>query len=416
MVPATDHACTTMTSSSSTPRRKLLVIDDEPTMCELIGEIARHAGYDVQTTTDAATLQSFHVPELSIIVLDLSMPDRDGIEVLRELAALGTRAGIVLISGFDARVLETAHRLGEAEGLNMVGHLAKPLRVPELMALLKRCLPGLEERASPVTRAPARPQLSAQALREGMARGQLVMHYQPQVRLSDGAVTGIEALVRWQHPDHGLLYPDAFIRMAESEGLALELTEAVLQATLHDCAECFRQGMALPTVSINLPPEALTEVSFPDRVMQRLAELRIPARHIAFELTETSLSGEPITALDILTRLRLKGIHLAIDDFGVGYSSMEQLQKLPFTELKIDRQFVQGLGSSASADAIVRRTIGLGHDLHLKVLAEGIETLEQWRALQALGCDLGQGYLIARPLPRPALAAWLAGWIPPALG
>jgi len=278
-----------------------------------------------------------------------------------------------------------------------------------LMQLLREEAPT----ASPTARR-APPSFSAEAIRAGIEAGELVVHFQPQLTVRSGEVVGLEALVRWQHPEHGLLFPDAFIRTAEQAGLGLLLTERVLEQVLALGGDGFPQwGEKLPIVSVNLPPQALTDVRFPDRVTDLLARHNLPADRLTFELTETSVAAESGVALDILTRLRLKGIRLSIDDYGVGYSSMEQLSRLPFTELKIDKQFVLEMAHNERAVAIVRRTVALGHDLGLTVLAEGVETESLWWMLRDMDCDLAQGYYMSRPLPFEALPGWLAGWQPP---
>lgn len=392
--------------SAEGERPRLLVIDDEPELCAYVASAGVRAGYAVQTSSDPTQLAAFYDDSLTAITLDLQMPQMDGIELLRQLAAKGCRARIILMSGFDAKLLQTAERLGIAQGLNIVGHLVKPVRAPELIALLTNQIVSVKRKAK-------EEDISEADLRRAIKERQLVVHYQPQVNLRNGEIAGVEALVRWQHPERGLLYPDAFIALAERCGLGLALTEVVLDQALTHCAERTASGATLPMLSVNLPPEALTDLSFPERVLAQTRRYVVPVEHIAFELTETSVAKEPVTALDILTRLRLKGVKLSIDDFGTGHSSLKQLQRLPFTELKIDMSFVRNLDTDASSRAIVNRSVALAHDLGLTVVAEGVENARIWELLCQAGCDLAQGYFIARPMPAEALLDWMSIWRPP---
>lgn len=396
-----------------TPREppRLLVIDDDPSMCRLIADIGQAAGFSVVSLTDPDRLEAAIDDSLAAITLDLSMPKTDGVEVLRRLAAVSTRARVILLSGVDATLLESVFNLGRDEGLKMAGHLAKPVRARDLIALLQSTVgePG------PARAAGSAPPPTPADIRDAIDGGRFHVHLQPQVRLSDGSCAGLEALVRWRHPTLGLLYPDSFIPIIEQEGWGLDLTEQVLSLTLERCRSLCGRLSPWPTISVNLSADALTDLRFPDRVGQLLDRFGASPGHLAFELTETALASEPVSALDILSRLRLKGIRLSIDDFGIGYSSLQQLQRLPFTELKIDKQFTLDMATRPAAAAIVRSTIALAKDLGLQVLAEGVETEGAWWQLRQLGCDLAQGYLIARPMEPERVPGWAASWSAPRL-
>lgn len=387
----------------------LLVVDDDPAMCSLIADIGTAAGFAPQRLTDPTRLDSIDHSTIAAITLDLSMPQVDGVEVLQRLAAAGVRARIILLSGVDSGLLTSVYNLGRAEGLDMAGHLTKPVRAADLITLLK----AARDAAQASVQAPHGPSVSPAEVRAAIDLRQLCVYLQPQVRLSDGACVGMEALVRWVHPVHGMLYPDSFIPIVEAQGWGLDLTEQVLAMTLAHCARLHQLNGLEPVVSVNLPADALTDLSFPDRVSQALDAHGMSPAHLAFELTETSIAREPVHALHILTRLRLKGIRLSIDDFGVGYSSLQQLRNLPVTELKIDKQFTQEMTHSASAATIVRSTIELGRDLGLRVLAEGVETEAAWWHLRYLGCEFAQGYYIGRPMPPERILPWCQQWTCP---
>jgi EAL domain-containing protein (putative c-di-GMP-specific phosphodiesterase class I) len=220
-----------------------------------------------------------------------------------------------------------------------------------------------------------------------------------------GALAGVEALVRWSHPQHGLIPPDVFIPLAEQSRLIQPLSRWVLGAALAQCAAWRDNGLDVP-VSVNLCAQDLQDPALPENVVALLAEHALPPDRLRIEITETTLMADPRHARGILSRLREHGVQIAIDDFGTGYSSLAYLQRLPLNELKIDRSFVRDMAADDGARAIVRAVTNLANDLGLRVVAEGVEDAETLEALRALGCDVVQGYYFARPLPAADIAAW----------
>jgi diguanylate cyclase len=243
-------------------------------------------------------------------------------------------------------------------------------------------------------------------LRRALERDELVLHYQPKADLHTGQVLGAEALVRWQHPAHGLLGPGEFIPLAERTGLIHPLTRWVLDAALRQAAEWRRAGHHL-SIAVNVSTRSLLDREFPDHVADRLAAWQLPAASLVLEVTESAVMADPALALEILSRLHALGVGLALDDFGTGYSSMAYLKALPVDELKVDRSFVGQMATSNSDAVIVRSTIDLGHNLGLHVVAEGVENQATWEELAALGCDTAQGYHLGRPMPASELEQWL---------
>jgi diguanylate cyclase (GGDEF)-like protein len=243
-------------------------------------------------------------------------------------------------------------------------------------------------------------------LRRALEAGELVLHYQPKADLRSGRVVGVEALVRWRHPDQGLLGPGEFIPLAERTGLIHPLTRWVLDAALRQTAEWRRAGRSLST-AVNVSTRCLLDPSLPDQVVERLAAWQLPPDSLILEVTESAVMADPARALDVLGRLHTIGVGLALDDFGTGYSSMAYLKALPVDELKVDRSFVGQMATNPSDAVIVRSTIELGHNLGLGVVAEGVESQEAWDQLRGLGCDTAQGFLLGRPMPAPDLERWL---------
>jgi diguanylate cyclase (GGDEF)-like protein len=235
-------------------------------------------------------------------------------------------------------------------------------------------------------------------LRDAIDRGELELHYQPQASLLTGAVTGVEALVRWRHPERGLVYPDEFIPEAERNGLMRRLTSVVLGLALDQAAAWQAAGCLVP-IAVNVSATNLLDVELPAQVFDMLAVRGLAASALVIEITESTLMVDATRSMAVLQRLRAGGVHISVDDYGTGYSSLAYLRDLPVDELKLDRAFTMDLGTDARAAAIVESTVRLAHSLGLPIVAEGIEDQETWDRLSAMGCDVGQGYVLSRPMP-----------------
>jgi diguanylate cyclase len=245
-------------------------------------------------------------------------------------------------------------------------------------------------------------------LRHALDHGDLVLHYQPKIAATTGVVVGAEALVRWEHPERGMILPDDFIPLAEHTGLIGPLTHHVLDTALAQIRLWSDAGRPL-TVSVNLSARNLLDVRLPDEVAGLLAVHGVPAELLELEVTESALMSEPARAQQILERLAGMGVRISIDDFGAGYTSLSQLKTLPVSELKIDKSFVLSMTEDLDNAMIVHSVIDLGHSLGLSIVAEGVETDQALTALKDFGCDVAQGYLMSRPVPAGALDVWLAG-------
>ncbi len=243
-------------------------------------------------------------------------------------------------------------------------------------------------------------------LRDSLNRDELVLHYQPQVEYGSGRVTGVEALVRWRHDGLGLVPPDGFIPLAEQTGLIRPLGTWVLNEALRQVSLWRHMGLEIP-VAVNLSMRNLHDPDLPEIIERLLARWQVPSELLRLEITESSLMVDPPRAMAILNRIRAAGVHFAIDDFGTGYSSLAYLKRLPVDEIKIDKSFVQQMAGDENDAAIVRSTIGLGHDLGLRVVAEGVEDRAAWNLLGELGCDSAQGYYVGRPMVGKEIVRWL---------
>ncbi|HEX6613868.1 MAG TPA: EAL domain-containing response regulator [Rhodanobacteraceae bacterium] len=383
--------------------RRLLILDDERTVAQTVAFAAERHGFAVRLCESAKEFfDEIARFSPSHVIIDLLMPGMDGVEVLRNLAAIGCDANIIMMSGMGAKVLESAQRAGLERGLRISGILPKPFRPAELRELLdaEALRPP---RPSAVLEADG--EVSPGELETALRTDQFVLHYQPKIHVADGRPAGVEALVRWQHPTQGLLPPDRFLPQLEQSGSLDLLTYRVIETGLAWFAEAGRDNDL--TLAINIAGGSLTDVIFTDVLNEQCSQSHIDPARIVLELTETSATRRTADAMDILTRVRLKGFRLSIDDFGTGYSSLVQLANLPFSEIKVDKSFVGAMLGSEEAHKLVAITIGLGQALHLVTVAEGVESEAQLRALAELGCDQAQGFHIARPMDGESVRAWL---------
>jgi EAL domain-containing protein (putative c-di-GMP-specific phosphodiesterase class I)/CheY-like chemotaxis protein len=398
-----------MTEIVASQRPRLLILDDDPVMREIIAVLAERQGFDtclVSSPTDFfAELERW---KPSHITIDLIMPTQDGIEVLRELASKACSAAITIVSSMDLKVLESAKRVAIERGLNINGVLIKPFKHDALLALLTRVPAGAKARKRTSLNLSDKVTISAQAFQEALRENEFVLYYQPKVSLDTGKVVGVEALVRWRHPLLGLVMPDLFVPHLESLGLISRLTHRVI-----DIGLAWLSTSGLPdttSLSINLSALDLDTHTMTELIHDLSSSHGIRAERIILELTETSAMKDPEAALASLTRLRIKGFGLALDDFGTGYSSMVQLARLPFSSMKIDKSFVISMETSSESKKIVGSIISLGHSLGLSIVAEGVETMEVACLLRELGCNTAQGFGIAKPMDAETLSRWLTTW------
>lgn len=385
---------------------RIMLVDDEPFALRLLSHQLESLGYADITTHDRAhhalSVLDTASDAVDLIFCDLQMPGMDGVEFVRQLVRVGYGNGLVLISGEDERVLQTAEKLARAHNLNVFGSLAKPVFPGQLQQLMEA---NTNQAVS--GGGTAQKVYDPAELQGAIERGELVNYYQPKVELATASVVGVETLVRWQHPADGLVLPDRFIATAEENGLIDDLTRVVLTNALQQARQWHDMGMPL-RVAVNVSMDNLTSLDFPDFVECAAAEAGVELTNLVLEVTESRLMHNPLAAWDILARLRLKHIGLSIDDFGTGHSSLSQLRDVPFDELKIDRSFVHGASRNRSQRAILEASLGMARELGLKTVAEGVEDREDWEFLRKVGCDMVQGYFIAKPMPAKNLKDCLA--------
>ncbi len=383
--------------------KRLLIVDDDARVCRLVKRVSEGIGFHTFATdkpTDFPIAYQGFRPD--VIVLDLQMGQSDGVELLRYLADQNADEAIVLMSGVDQRIIDTAARLGKSLGLNIVNVLHKPIDINVLRTELGPLAEGT------ITLGPGGP-LHEKDLERAILENQITVHYQPKIALQSGRVTGVEALVRWRQSSDEMIPPDRFIPLAEKTGLIDALTQRVLETSLAD-ARTWSERWPELTLAVNLSPSLLTNLELPDRIASILRSYELDPGRLILEVTESGAMESPDQTMEILARLRLKGVQLSIDDFGAGHSSLLQLYRLPYGELKIERSFVIDALDSQEAATIIHATIELGHRLGLKVVAEGVEDKLTAEWLAQLQCDIGQGNFFSVPLPSAEFLAWMDGW------
>ncbi|MBN6113324.1 EAL domain-containing protein [Xanthomonas bonasiae] len=382
----------------------VLVVDDSHVqrehalaLCLRLGAVAVEGVPDGH----AALARVSQGPAPGLLIVDLEMPGMDGVQLLDALARCSVRVPIVVASQRGAALIDSVLQVGRANGLQVLAGLEKPLRAAELDAALQA-----HPQPLPATRhdAGAGDPTDAAMLQEALRRGDIEVAYQPKVDMRSGQVSGVEALARWRHPQNGQIAPDRFIALAEREGLIHALTASVADQAMARLATWKQSGFRL-TLAINLSPCLLQDPGLLDELHSQLRRHGLVPADVILEITESSLVEA--SALGMLARLRLQGFGLSLDDYGTGFSSLQQLTRIPFTELKIDRIFVHDAHRSRNLRTVLESALGMAQRLGLSTVAEGIETVEDWQLLQELGCDLGQGYLLARPMGGGALTTWL---------
>lgn len=383
--------------------KNIFIIDDEQQTADMLSEFIQLMGYQTKIYTQAKTffLENKQLNEHSLLILDLNMPEMDGIEVIRLMAEKKCQLPLILISGYDTGILHSAEQLAQAHSLEIIATLTKPIPFETLKSIIKTYTKVEKEKNIGISEF----ELSVMELKNAILHKQLVLHYQPQINIKTGLLVGVEALVRWQHPEHGLIYPNLFIPLAEKSDLISNLTEQVIKQAVEQSTYWSSKGLTTQ-ISINISAKNITSHSLPEQLSQILNDRQIDPSIMTLEVTESSLMGELITSLEILTRLRMKGLELSIDDFGTGFSSLSQLYRVPFTELKIDQSFVMNITHDDEARGIVEICIMLGHKLNMSVVAEGVEDEETLILLNEMGCDIAQGYYIAKPMPSDKLLEW----------
>ena len=391
---------------------RVLVVDDDIGICQVVCDIAQGLGFQAEEATNrVGFLDAFRRLEPTVVLLDLQMPEADGVKLLNDLYGMECTASIILMSGFNSRVLKSAEKFGLSKGLAIEAAIEKPISLDLLEDLLTRV--SKKASRSQITHPSPEDELTADDLRYAIENRDLFLCYQPKLAFGENGrglrVAGAEALVRWRHERFGTIPPVRFIPFAEDVGLIAPLTEYVFKTAVAQVGQWQTGGMPLP-VAVNLSPLLLDEVMLPDRLKGLAHDAGVDPKQMTIEVTESAVMRDAVDAAEILTRFRLNGFGLSIDDFGTGHSSLVELYRMPFNELKIDRLFVGNVRQSEEARVIVRSLVNLAHDLGLTACAEGAEDMYTVDFLENLSCDHVQGYAISRPKPAEEIVEFLGTW------
>ncbi len=382
----------------------VLIMDDDPILCAVAESFFQTRGatkiWTAEDGKQALDLLYDRSQEFDFILTDLNMPKLDGVQFFRYMKKCNYDGPFAILSGEDQAVLRTAERLARSHDLNLIGALTKPFNPNELEGLLTALKPKSANGGSS-----SNIRVTPNDVEAAIEAGQIVPYYQPKVDVPGGETKSAECLARWIHPKLGLIPPDVFIPIAEEYGLILKLTDAMLTRMIEDALVWDRYGIKV-SYALNLSATILEDLDFPDHVANVIDSAGLQRTRFTFEITESQILHNKSAALEVVTRLRLLGFSISIDDFGTGYSNLENLREFPFSELKIDRSFIQNADTDPFAKTCVETSVSLGKNLGLKIVAEGVETAGHLKLAAKAGVDQIQGYYFSKPLPPEGFMRW----------
>jgi EAL domain-containing protein (putative c-di-GMP-specific phosphodiesterase class I)/FixJ family two-component response regulator len=394
----------------------ILVVDDDPfalkLICFQLKKLGHQALHAFTEAGEALKLIELGETPISLILCDLQMPNIDGIEFIQRIVDLNYQGGLILISGEDGRILKSAQNFAESFGLLSLGALSKPVKSDHLEALMTAAVKRLGAVALNEPKAVDARRYTLNDIEKAFERGELINFYQPKVDLLTGKLASVEALVRWQHPVDGLVAPLNFLDLIESQGLSDQLLSHLLigpQGILPQMQAWRNIGLNF-SVAVNLSDENLSNPKLPNLLIAQLNEFGLEPDDIILEISERRTIKNRTQSWGNLTRLGLRGFRLSIDDFGTGQSSMADLRDLPLSELKFDRSYTHSVHRDQSLQMALKSCIRMAEELNIRTVAEGIEDIDDWHCLRNLGCNLVQGYLIAKPMAVLELGQWMTLW------
>jgi EAL domain-containing protein (putative c-di-GMP-specific phosphodiesterase class I) len=384
---------------------RFLVVEDQGFQRWALGKLLKGLGarfiFPAPDGNTALELMREAEEPIDVVVSDLDMPEMDGMEFIRHLTQEFPEASLIIVSGLERSLIDTVEKMARAYGANFLGAIEKPPTAAKLEALIR-----LNTRTA--GHAPKRVgrKFEPEEILAGIRRGEFEPYFQPKVEIETRRVRGAEANARWNHPQEGLIFPGAFIEPLERAGLIDELTVKMVEASARACRRWIEGGLAA-SVAVNLSVKSLNDVALADRMTALVEAQGLRPGDMVFEITESAASGEIAPALEILARLRMKGFGLSIDDYGTGYSSMQRLTHVPFTELKIDRLFLKNATTQPSSRAMIESSLEMAQKLKIVAVAEGVESEDEWQLLRSLQCPIAQGYYVARPMREADFRAWV---------
>ncbi|MDB5920808.1 MAG: oxygen sensor protein [Massilia sp.] len=387
-----------------------LVAEADPAQrLTLVDMLGRLGASQVTEVPDGHTalrcFQDTFTPTVDVAIIDLALPGMDGLELIRTLAAINCRARLIVVGAQSGNLMFSVETMAQAYGFDLLGTMTKPVSAARLASLLDNYTPPVLA----ANRAPKGPSFTFSEVGIGLQARQFEPFFQPKIELETGQVKGLEAFARWRHPEHGVLGPSAFIDALEQNNRIDFLDWSMIEKSVEHCRQFHEQGIPI-SISINLAPETLAHPAFMQQIGACVGRHRLLPDYITFEMPESSVLTTDPSFVERLVRLRMAGYGLAIDDYGTGRSNLQLLARIPFSELKIDRSFVDGASKKRALGTVLSSCLGLARSLDRMSVAVGVETKQDWDFLQGLGCTYAQGYHIARPMEADAFPGWLEDW------
>lgn len=374
----------------------VLVVEDHPFQRSMIVRMLHAIG--VQEVFEAADgRQALALIEnnasIDLMLCDLDMPEMDGMELIRHIGETKRSIAILISSEKSKSLLHSVEMMAKAYSVNIIGSIEKPLNPLLLKELITQYSFTNKSQCTP----PIAQSFSLEEILHGIQQKQFEPFFQPQLNLTTSEIEGTEALARWRHPEHGVVSPYSFISTLEQSGNIDELTFLMLERTASACRNWHEHGFKIKA-SVNLSLVSLTDTKIADHITQIVRSTGLHPSRLILEITETASMTEIAPALENLSRLRMHGFGLAVDDYGTGFSNLKQLTRIPFTELKIDQSFITGCATDSALLSIVESSVNMAHRLNIRCIAEGVETRSEWEILKTIQCNIAQGYYISMPL------------------
>ncbi|NVJ96641.1 MAG: EAL domain-containing protein [Alphaproteobacteria bacterium] len=393
-------------------KKRVLVVDDSHTQRVILDTILTKAGYDVVCAEDGEEALLELDDQLFIgdchfnyMIMDIAMPKLDGYGLIRKLARRkGRRPAVILMSDKGQPILDTAVELASAYGLTLMGAISKPIRASEIETLMDE-LVQVRQRDKDASFTC----LAGSSFLAGLAGDALTVAYQPKIACENGKVAGAECLARWRTSRGGILSPAVFLPTARKMGYLSGVTHKILMQGLSDYKEWHREGHTIG-LCINITASDACDLAFADFVRDLLAEYQVAPEHLTLELTESELVEDMAIGMEVLGRLRLLGVDLALDDFGAGFDPFLRLNNMPFSELKSDQPFLQNAAVNNRSRIILEMSVEMARRMNIASTCEGVETADQWQRICALGATYGQGHFMAAPMLAPDFKNWLSEW------
>ncbi len=351
----------------------------------------RQAGNGLQALD---TMGDRQLGQLDIVLCDLDMPEMDGMEFLRHLSERQPNLSVVIMSSMEGPLITSVSKMAKSYGVKILGAIEKPAALEQIAEFIK-----LHRQRSGELSVSVRSwhNFTLDEVLIGLKKDQFLPYLQPKVDMQSGRIVGAEALARWHHPEYGVISPMAFIPLLESNGSMDEFTFMMLEKTAKMSRQLHDNGQLI-SLSVNLSLSSLSDTKLADKITKIVRDASVDPHHIILEVTESAAMTNVAQALENLARLRMRGFGLSIDDYGTGFSSMQQLTRVPFTELKIDKSFVSDCTNNHALRVIVESSIELARKLNVKSIAEGVENQGEWNLLREMNCDVVQGYFISKPM------------------